>query len=221
MYWKTDAGNCITITRDIDQATVFHVIPSEDSDNTYDFNIGSHGKTLHQMVEDDYAISKHSKRLRPKIMRYLEMKTSWFGHSSGPLKLRPELSAKNARFCLYKQLEDDFLIEAPADITPWLEGSRVYFISSARRKSLIAIARSDTTAEGTEDVYTSKCVGSQGQHDEKSLWMLFRLIPADEAKQFCKHHHGTEAAPAAVETRGSKSRMSKEFETLLESTEEH
>ena len=219
MYWKIGPNNHLTITEDMEQATVFHVIACEETDDPYDFTIGSHGTTLHQMIEEDYALDASSKSLHQRIMRYLEVKTFFFGHFPGPLKLRSELSAKDARLCLYKQLEDDYF-ETPADITPWINGQKVYFISSANRKSLIGIYR--FRKHGSEEIdHIAKCVNSQELHDEKSIWMLFRLLPADICIDYCKCQKMKERVIASFSSERPKAKVSEELSKLLESSAEH
>ena len=214
MYWKIDSDYQLTITTDMKQASVFHIILCGDTDDPYDFCIGWQGKTLQQVIEED-PIVRTSKPTRSKIMRYLEVKTLFFGHYSKPLKLRSELSAKDSRLCLYKQLADDYF-ESPADITPWLDGNKVYFISSANRKSLLSIQRccpaQQREAGDSERQYIAKCVDSQKLHNEKNVWMLFRLHPVEHCKSI-----ETKKVPAIEKP---KAKFDKEFSKLLDSTKQ-
>ena len=186
MYWKVDADHTLTITRNFKQASVFHVIPCDDTDDEDDFNLGWKGETLQSVIDEECSLSQDK---TCKIMRYLEVKTFFFEHHPGPLKFKSTLTNKDARLCLYDQIVGGYfggLFASPApDIEPWTEKNQVFFISSANRKSFIAVERSRNTEQAdpeNEDAYkyTTRCVGSQIFHNEKDAWMLFRLLPTEE-----------------------------------------
>ena len=176
MYWKidsTDTDHILTITTDIRQAAVLSIIPSDETDENFDFSIGWQSESLQDVIDAD---SKEEPEY-PKMMRYLEVKTYFFfGHYGGPLRMKSELTAKDSRLCLYKQRMDDYA-DTPTDTNQWLGKKSVVFISSATRRSFIAVSRTTTDKE---DVYTTKCMSSQKFHDEKNVWMLFRLLFINE-----------------------------------------
>lgn len=182
MYWKvesSDNDHILTITTDKREAAVLSIIPSDDTDENFDFSIGWQNESLQDILDSD---SKDEPEY-PKMMRYLEVKTFMFWHYGGPLRMKSELSAKDSRLCLYKQRMDDYA-ETPTNTIQWLGKKAVVFISSAARRSFIAVTRLQT---GAEDEYWTKCVSSPRFHDEKNAWMLFRLLLikecAEEVKQ--------------------------------------
>ena len=191
MYWMVDeADHSLTITKDLEQASAFHVIPCDDRDDADDFNLGWKGETLKSVKDEAYStrtiplpLKKDNKT--SKIMRYLEVKTPFFEHHTGPLKFKSTLTTKDARLCLYDQIVGGYfggLLASPApDIEPWTGKKEVFFISSANRKSFIAVKRSRNTEQADPEnkdayKYTTRCVGSQNIHNEKDTWMLFRLL---------------------------------------------
>ena len=175
MYWtvqSTDTDHILTITTDKQQASVLSIIPTDETNENFDFSIGWQGETF-QDIED----TEDSKP--QKMMRYLEVKTYlFFWHFAGPLRMKAELTARDSRLCLYKQRIDDST-DIPTDTNQWL-GANDVFISSATRRSFIAITRIPAANEGEEDQYKTRCLSSQKYHDEKNTWMLFRLLPIDE-----------------------------------------
>ena len=181
MYWMvetTGPEHILTITTDIQQASVFSIIPSEETDENFDFSIGWRSKSLQDIIDCDDAESKES--YSRKMMRYLEVKTFFFfGHYAGPLRMKSEITAKDSRLCLYTQRIDDNNY-IPSDTNQWLAKKSVVFISSASKRSFIAVTRIAATEEGKQDQYKTKCLSSQKFHNETNVWMLFRLLFIDE-----------------------------------------
>ena len=172
MYWKvesSDNDHNLTITKDIRQASVLSIVPSDETHENFDFSIGWQNETLQDVIDRD---EEDFKREPPTMMRYLEVRTYFFfGHYSGPLKMKSESSVKDTRLCLYNQRMDG----VPSALSHWMNKKSVVFISSANRKSFIAVSRVPATNESKEE-YMTKCMGSLKSHDEKDVWMLFRLL---------------------------------------------
>ncbi len=206
MYWKVEVSNSdylLTVTKEFNQASIFHVIPSEETDDPYDFSIGWQGKTLQDIMDQDR--SGATTKAPTKIMRYLELKTYFFGHS-GSLNLKSHLSAKDSRLCLYNQIADDDF-DSPADTTPWFEEKKVFFISSVNKKSFIAVSHDQ------EDQYGVKCVGAQKCNNEKNIWMLFRLLPSEDCIDDAENRLKTRRVSVLE---GSQKKMSAQLSKFLE-----
>ena len=171
MYWSVQTSdNTLTITKNIEEASVFYVIPCESSeDDPYDFHLGWRGE-CHQDILEMLNEDKE-KQVNTKIMRYLQVETNWFGNNPGPLKIKSEVESKNSVLYVYSPIVSGFFGEAPIDITDWTKDKTACFVSSAHRKGFIAVHQ-------VGDHYTTKCVSSHRHHNEKDHWMLFRLLPS-------------------------------------------
>lgn len=176
MYWKVgsaDNDHDLTITKDIRQASVLSIIPSDETHENFDFSIGWQNETLQDVIDRD---EEDIERESPTMMRYLEVKTYFvFFHYAGPLRMKSESSIKDTRLCLYNQRMDG----VPAALSQWMNKKAVVFISSANRTSFIAVSRVPSNNESEveeEEEYKTKCVASSKLHDEKDVWMLFRLL---------------------------------------------
>jgi hypothetical protein len=205
MFWKVDNNYSLTATRNPKQASVFHIVACDEMDDTDNFNIGWQGQTL----ED---IERQGSPITPaKIMRYLEVKTYYYGHCCGPLKFKSHLSSQDSRLCLYGQMTSGYFDSPEDDLVPWTKKKKVFFISSTACRSFVAVARYRNTSQSDpthNDAYryTTKCVGSQNVHDEKDAWMLFRLLPTEQK---------TEKVSI---TERSKRRLNQKFTELFETS---
>ena len=173
MYWKVSSDDYIlTITEDINQASVFHIIPDEETEEPFDFSIGWQGQTQQDIQEDKGFVDKGFRHTN--IMRYLEVDTNIFGNNPGPLKMKSTINGSDSTLVLYSPFSRGFS-EPPADINPWIQGKKPFFISNAHRKGFIAISCTVSRKEQSKQ-YLAKCVSSKKLHDEKNTWMLFRLV---------------------------------------------
>lgn len=94
--------------------------------------------------------------------------------------MKSKLNVEHSLLHIYNPLIDGYFAP-PADITPWIEKKRVYFISSAKYKNFIAVGHyNKTTSVGANPVFKIRCLLSQKYHDEKNYWMLFRLLPTSD-----------------------------------------
>lgn len=201
MYWKvesTDRDHNLTITKDIRQASVLSIIPSDETHENFDFSIGWQNETLQEVMDRD---EEDFKKEPPTMMRYLEVRTYFFfGHYAGPLRMKSESTIKDTRLCLYNQRMD----EVPAALSQWLTKKAVVFISSANRKSFIAVSRVPPMKDGSQskeeykEEYKTKCVASLKFHDEKDVWMLFRLLLVNDYVSRAASQDDDEVRSAAI-----------------------
>jgi hypothetical protein len=181
IFWKVTSDNSLTVTRNSEEASVFRIVSCDDTEDKDDFNIGWRGETQQDIQE-----LEGSDRANSKIMRYLEVKPYFFGHcSNGPLKLKSELKSKDSRLCLYNRITKGCFESCEDSIAPWTEMGKVFFISNAAWKSYVSVMRYRNKEQADPDQedaygYTTKCMGSRRAHNEKDIWMLFRLIPQME-----------------------------------------
>ena len=170
MYWKVSSDDYVlTITEDINQASVFYIIPDEETEEPFDFSIGWQGQTLQDIQEEKGFIDKHT-----SIMRYLKVHTNIFGKNPGPLKMKSTINGSDSTLVLYSTFSHGFS-EPPANINHWIQGKKPFFISNAHRKGFIAISCTVSGLEQSKQ-YLTKCVSSKKLHNEKNTWMLFRLV---------------------------------------------
>jgi hypothetical protein len=184
MFWRVNAEHLLTVTRDFKEASAFHIIPADDTYNENDFYIGWQGEKSKENREPQHSPITPTKTTA-RIMRYLEVKTFFCGHCSGPLKLTSEVSSTHSRLCLYNQISQGFFDYCEDDITPWTEKGEASLISNNDWKSFVSVVRYRNKEQADPDQedaygYTTKCMGSRRAHNEKDIWMLFRLIPQME-----------------------------------------
>jgi hypothetical protein len=201
MFWRVNAEHLLTVTRDFKEASVFHIVLSDDADSDDHFYIGWQGEEL---KENERLVAPS--KIPTRIMRYLEVKTLFWGHCPGPLKFKSELSSKYSRLCLYNQISEGYFDSCEDDTAPWMEKGKVFFISNAAWKSFVSVVRYRNKEQADLDQedaygYTTKCMGSRRAHNEKDVWMLFRLIPTEQQKSF---------------TERSKNQLSKKLTQYLE-----
>ncbi len=201
MYWKIDLDrHNVTITTDVKEASAFHIILCDDTDEAFDFFIGWRGETQDDCIKEDKTVSKADCK---KMMRFLEVKTSFFGKNPGPLKMKSQLEDKDSRLVLYNQMGSGYF-EVPADITNWINGKGAFFISNAHQKGFLCISR-----RAREDRYVCRCVNSRKEHNEENNWMLFRLHSA-------KHHiRSTNKSLKPNSLEHFESKMNIELESLI------
>ena len=182
LYWKVDSNKLLSVTRNFNRASIFHISPCDETEDTDDFSVGWEGLTLQDIMDQEKSLMTPASR---KITRYLEVKTFCFGHFPGPLRFKSELSSRDYRLCLYDPITDGYFDSATPDITPWTEKRKAFFISSAFRRSFVAVSRCrnmDQMKPAKDDAYkyVAKCLGSRKGHNEEDTWMLFRLLLADD-----------------------------------------
>lgn len=137
MYWKVETDHSLTITRNLEEASAFHVIPCADSDDddTNDFYIGWKGETLKSVMDKEEAVGPDN---MPKIMQFLDVSSC--KRRPGPLKFESSLNTNNARLYIYDRLISSYFggyFETPApDLEPWTKKKQVFFTS---RKSFVTV----------------------------------------------------------------------------------
>ena len=182
LYWKVDSNKLLGVTRNFNGASIFHIIPCDETDHTDNFSVGWEGLTLQDIMDQEKSLKTPASS---KITRYLEVKTFCFGHFPGPLRFKSELSSRDYRLCLYDPIMDGYSDMPSPDIAPWTEKRKAFFISSAFRRSFVAVSRccdmeQMEPAEDDACKYTAKCLGSRKGHNEEDTWMLFRLLLAHD-----------------------------------------
>ena len=108
--------------------------------------------------------------------RYLDSIINICGENPGPLQLRYGVNEIHSRMHLISRTVEHF---APFGISSWIDGEEIFYIQCARRRlkknGYICVKQIDF--EGTKK-YITACISNLREHNDKSIFMLFRLLPA-------------------------------------------
>ena len=177
IFWTVNPDNnyAVEATRDIRHASAFFVFPNEDGGHPYEFIIGYYGDSRRVLKRTKSVLSSTPHTAMEPIARYLHTPVNLLGQNSGPLHLKNHVLATESRLTLHSRLLKDY---NPVDIAPWVDGRDVFFINCARRKAKLDgyICVKLVTRGGRPELRTS-CVTSKRSHNERNIWMLFRLLP--------------------------------------------
>jgi hypothetical protein len=183
----------IGATTDLNQASLFYILPDDDGKHVYEFRIGWKISTSRERLIKRTKSILHPGRvsdLEP-LCRYLDAKVNITGRNPGPLQLKSGVDNSYCRLTLHSRLIGK--TKAPIDIKVWASGKEEFFVSCARRRlkmaGYIAVKRTfegrERSSRQTNERYTTACVPKQTCHNERDTWMLFRLLPAE----FILSHH--------------------------------
>ena len=171
-------------TTDRSAASFFYIIPNDNAVHPYEFRIGWAGDKIDRHLKRKPSILRPDTpgHLEP-LFRYLDARVGFFGNNPGPLYLKSELHNQYSRLSLHNRVIGDN--KAPTDTRVWSYGNEEFFINCARRNfkrdGFIAIKRITVrTGRGQmEERFVTMCLPSEKFHNERSVWMLFRLFPAN------------------------------------------
>ena len=176
----------IGATTDLNQASLFYILPDDDGKHVYEFRIGW------KITSNRERLIKRTKSiLHPDtvsdlepLCRYLDAKVNITGRNPGPLQLKSGVDDSHCRLTLHSRLIGKS--KAPIDIKVWASGKEEFFINCVRRRfkveGYIAVKRAlegrERSGRQTEERYTTACLPKETCHNERDTWMLFRLLPA-------------------------------------------
>ena len=176
----------IGATTDLNQASLFYILPDDERKHVYEFRIGW------KITSNRERLIKRTKSiLHPDtvsdlepLCRYLDAKVNITGRNPGPLQLKNGVDNSHCRLTLHSRLIGKS--KAPIDIKVWASGKEEFFINCARRRfkvdGYIAVKQAfegrERSSRQTEERYTTACVPKETCHNEHDTWMLFRLLPA-------------------------------------------
>ena len=179
MFWCVNVNDGFTIeaTEDITKASPFYVLPHEDGfDHVNEFMI----TYVHNQPSSGHGIAYDKKygnyiTLQP-TSRYLDSIINICGENPGPLQLRYGVNEIHSRMHLISRTVEHF---APFAISSWTNSEEIFYIQCARRRlkknGYICVKQIDS--EGTKK-YITACISNLREHNDKSIFMLFRLLPA-------------------------------------------
>lgn len=190
IFWKVNSDEetySIGATTDLNQASLFYILPDDDGKHVYEFRIGWKITSSRERL-----IKRTKSILHPDtvsdlepLCRYLDAKVNIAGRNPGPLQLKSGVDNSHCRLTLHSRLIGRS--KAPIDIKVWASGKEEFFVSCARRRlkvdGYVAIKRviiegRERSRRQIEERYTTACVPKRICHNERDTWMLFRLLPA-------------------------------------------
>ena len=177
MFWSvnSDRDYAVEATRNIRNASLFYVIPSDDGENPYEFVLGYLGDNRSLLKRATSTLTPSSKAQVQGLHRYLNARVSVSGGNPGPLHLQHHITESDSRLTLQNRLMKK---SKPVDTTAWVQGRETFFINCARRRlkrdGYICVKAIQT--RGQVELITA-CVPSTSFHNDRNTWMLFRLLP--------------------------------------------
>lgn len=188
IFWKVNSNEetySIGATTDLNQASLFYVLPDDDGKHVHEFKIGwKITNSRERLLKRTMSILHPDtvSNLEP-LCRYLDAKVNITGRNPGPLQLKSGVDNSHCRLTLHSRLTGRS--KAPIDIKVWASGKEEFFISCTRhrfKEGYIAVKRvfegRERNRSQTEERFTTVCVPKQACHNERDIWMLFRLLPA-------------------------------------------
>ena len=179
VFWKVNESDQLTATESATDASLFYVIPAEDTTNPSDFHIaywpkkGEHGGTMHV----DNTFRTYNKD-GPPVPYYLSCDTNLFGQGKGtsPLTLKTTVKLRQARFCLHSRVQSSFFMctSTPVSLNSWFE-SEQFFIKCSHHffkmdgyiATMVAEAKSQLQESETSSQLQESEMSSQSQKPEK------------------------------------------------------
>ena len=188
IFWKVNIDEerhrySVGATTNRTAASFFYIIPNDNGAHPYEFRIGWAGDKIERHLKRKPSILRPDTpgHLEP-LFRYLDARVGFFGNNPGPLYLKSELHNQYSRLSLHNRVIGDN--KAPTDTRVWSYGNDEFFINCARRNfkkdGFIAIKRITVRTGGgqMEEHFVTMCLPNEKFHNERNVWMLFRLFPA-------------------------------------------
>lgn len=174
-YWSVTDDYRIYGTSGLKNASLFFIISSDGGKHPYEFHISYMGDNRHVLKKRVSSLTPLSQKSVETIPRYLNAEVSVFGTNTGPLSLEYHVSGRS-RLLLFGRVANE---KGPVSPTTWTQGRDMFFINCARRQmkrdGYVAMRR--RRRRGQEE-WVSGCLPRKHSHNEDSVLMLFRLLPA-------------------------------------------
>ena len=174
-FWSVDDDYTVRATSNPQNASLFFIISSDSGSHPYEFHIAYMGDNQHRFKKRVSSLTPLNQKSVQAIPRYLNAEVSAFGHNHGPLRLEYHVSDRS-RLLLFGRVENK---DGPISAETWTQGRDMFFINCARRRmkwdGYVAVRRH--RRHGEEEWITS-CYPRRRDHNERSVFMLFRLLPA-------------------------------------------
>ena len=221
-YWRVNEQNnyAVEATRNVRDASDFYIIPIDDGDHPFEFNIGWQGDKLPKALRcnrSSLLTPQNSQHVEP-LFRYLDAKVNILGTNPGPLYLREELEAQYSRLTLHQRIIGRSLI--PVDTKDWVQGRDQYFIGCSRRRfkkdGFVAVKRLRQRRQrhGVDDPqFLTSCVSSEEYHNGRYVYMLFRILSPSVREKGNQHPESVDNLEVPVSPQEEK--IDREFESYF------
>ena len=201
-------------------ASLFYVIPNDDGTHPYEFRIGWAGDNVAKGLRRNRSVlhADTPGHLEP-LFRYLDAYVGLTGSNPGPLHLKSELHNQHSRLTLHNRVIGDN--KAPTDTRVWGSGNEEFFINCARRRfkrdGFIAVKRISVRSRRgqMEESFMTMCLPHEKYHDERNIWMLFRLFPAQSYVSISTSGDNLSEDEAKSPIEAQKEQLDDEFEGLF------
>ena len=137
MFWKVNQENQIRGTTQVQDASLFYVIPTDDGNHPFEFFIVYYGedkaaRCVPKSLPD--SITRSSQQAVP-LPHYVSGEGNLFGYSSRPLELKSSVFEQQARFAIHSRIVHAAMmcLSSPVTSASWIEGEEFYVKCSRRR----------------------------------------------------------------------------------------
>ena len=199
----------------IEEASLFYIIPSENTSHVCDFSIAYWGKKCRDRKILTNLLEPHAKKRKtePLLPRYLSADSGILGKHKGPLELHSTVLVQHARFCLHSRVQSSFPLmmctSTPVPLSSWIEGEE-FFINCSQRSfkidGYIAMTR-NSKSNPTYKTITMPINRNPTNRDD--VGVLFRL----RSSQCAKRNKSRNGPSPSVQPGKSKSKMACQSES--------
>ena len=174
-YWSVSENYAVYGTSNPRNASLFFIIPNDSGKHPHEFHIVYMGDNRQVLRKRVSSLTPLSQKPIEAISRYLNARVSVCGTNFGPLHLDYHVS-DGSRLMLFSRVCQD---EGPISTQSWVQGCDMFFINCARRtmKKDGYIGMKRRQRYGEEEWITA-CFPRRHDHNDRSVFMLFRLLPA-------------------------------------------
>ena len=200
MFWKVNQENQIQGTTQVQDASLFYVIPTDDGNHPFEFFIICYGEDIAARCEPKSIhdpMSRSSQQAVP-LPSYVSGEGNLFGYSSRPLELKSSVFERQARFAIHSRIVHAAMmcLTSPVASASWIEGEEFYVKCSRRRfraDGYLAMKRESrpaskrrrlTDADGT---YKTVILPKVRMSASANTGLLFRLHPVEHKKAIPTH----------------------------------
>ena len=164
----------VAATEDVGNASLFYIFPNEDGKHPYEFVLAFYGDGQTALKRKTSTLTPVLDKSIDPLPRYLSAPVNVLGHNPGPLHLHLTAYESNARLTLHSRLVKKY---TPIDTSNWVLGREAFFINCARRRlkrdGYVCVKQRQ---RGRQRQLITACVSSKRHHDDRTTWMLFRLL---------------------------------------------
>ena len=166
LFWKAIKVNeseiTLEATDDVTQASSFHVNPLDQNDET--------SPEKFMIMYNDPEDRKLDEANIPPIFRYLETNASFCGYNNGPLHLKYSVNEKESSLEVISRR-----MQNSATIKTFIGDEEMCYIKISGRKCGYLCIKQIGDEESQR--FISAVVPSMSHHNDRTVFMLFRLLP--------------------------------------------